>query len=429
MKKSLSSRIFIGLFAGLLIGTAIQYMFNGVAFFDSFLLGAAEGVGGMFVSLIKLLVVPLVYVSIVCGIVELKDIASFGRLGGKTFALYLINTIIAITAALTVGMIFAPGADANLAGTVVAGSVELKATETPDIFSLITNIVPSNPVEAFASGDMLQIIFMAILTGLAIQALDHRGGPAIKTFKVANEIMMKLISLVMSLAPYGVFALMIQLGATLDANTLMSVAGYVALVIAMLVFWIFVFYPFMVALTTGISPKTFLRAVREQILFSLSTASSNATIPVTMRTLTDKLDVSKSVAGFGVPLGATMNMSGVSIYIALAAIFVANAFGQPINTADLFTLGFTILLLSIGAGGVPGGGVVMVGVILHQLGLPPEGLAIVAAVDRINDMFCTSSNVVGDTAVNTIVAKSEGEIGKKIEEETKEETFVQQVNN
>lgn len=144
MKKSLSSRIFIGLFAGLLIGTAIQYMFNGVAFFDSFLLGAAEGVGGMFVSLIKLLVVPLVYVSIVCGIVELKDIASFGRLGGKTFALYLINTIIAITAALTVGMIFAPGADANLAGTVVAGSVELKATETPDIFSLITNIVPSN---------------------------------------------------------------------------------------------------------------------------------------------------------------------------------------------------------------------------------------------------------------------------------------------
>ncbi|EHU5175148.1 dicarboxylate/amino acid:cation symporter [Vibrio parahaemolyticus] len=416
MDKSLSSKIFIGLFAGLVLGTAIQYLFSGIAIFDTYLLGTAEGVGGMFVSLIKLLVVPLVYVSIVCGIVDLKDISAFGRLGGKTFTLYILNTIIAIAAALTVGLIFQPGAGANLAGTV-SETVKLTTTETPDIFSLVVNIVPSNPVQAFANGDMLQIIFMAILTGLAIQALDSRGGPAIRTFKMANEIMMKLVGLVMSLAPYGVFALMIQLGATLNANTLMSVAGYVALVVAMLVFWIFIFYPMAVGITTGASPKAFLRATREQILFSLSTASSNATIPVTMRTLTEKLQVSKSVAGFGVPLGATMNMSGVSIYIALATIFVANAFGQPINTADVFTLGLTILLLSIGAGGVPGGGVVMVGVLLHQLGLPPEGLAIIAAVDRINDMFCTSSNVVGDTAVNTIVAKTEGEIGNQEEVE------------
>ncbi|EGQ8242939.1 dicarboxylate/amino acid:cation symporter [Vibrio parahaemolyticus] len=416
MDKSLSSKIFIGLFAGLVLGTAIQYLFSGIAIFDTYLLGTAEGVGGMFVSLIKLLVVPLVYVSIVCGIVDLKDISAFGRLGGKTFTLYILNTIIAIAAALTVGLIFQPGAGANLAGTV-SETVKLTTTETPDIFSLVVNIVPSNPVQAFANGDMLQIIFMAILTGLAIQALDSRGGPAIRTFKMANEIMMKLVGLVMSLAPYGVFALMIQLGATLNANTLMSVAGYVALVVAMLVFWIFIFYPMAVGITTGTSPKAFLRATHEQILFSLSTASSNATIPVTMRTLTEKLQVSKSVAGFGVPLGATMNMSGVSIYIALATIFVANAFGQPINTADVFTLGLTILLLSIGAGGVPGGGVVMVGVLLHQLGLPPEGLAIIAAVDRINDMFCTSSNVVGDTAVNTIVAKTEGEIGNQEEVE------------
>lgn len=415
MNKSLSGKIFTGLFAGLILGTAIQYLFSGVTLMDTYVLGAAEGVGGMFVSLIKLLVVPLVFVSIVCGIVELKDITAFGRLGGKTFTLYILNTIIAIAAALTVGMIFQPGAGANLAGTV-SETVTLTTTETPDIFSLIVNIVPSNPVQAFANGDMLQIIFMAILTGLAIQALDSRGGPAIRTFKVANELMMKLVVLVMSLAPYGVFALMVQLGATLNAETLMSVAGYVALVITMLVFWIFIFYPMAVGLTTGIKPMTFLRHTREQILFSLSTASSNATIPVTMRTLTDKLGVSKSVAGFGVPLGATMNMSGVSIYITLATLFVANAFGQPINSADVVTLGLTILLLSIGAGGVPGGGVVMVGVLLHQLGLPPEGLAIVAAVDRINDMFCTSSNVVGDTAVNTIVAKTENEIDAELDE-------------
>ena len=412
MDKSLSSKIFIGLFAGLVLGTAIQYLFSGIAIFDTYILGTAEGAGGMFVSLIKLLVVPLVYVSIVCGIVELKDIRSFGRLGGKTFTLYILNTVVAIIAALTVAMIVQPGAGANLAGTI-SDSVALKSTETPDIFSMVVNIVPSNPVQAFANGDMLQIIFMAILTGLAIQALDSKGGPAVRTFKMANEIMMKLIGLVMSLAPYGVFALMIQLGATLDAGTLVSVAGYVALVVSMLVLWIFVVYPLAVQMFTGISAREFSRKTREQVLFSLSTASSNATIPVTMRTLTDKIGVSKSVAGFGVPLGATMNMAGASIYIAIAAVFCANAFGQPIAVADLVTLGFTVLLLSIGAGGVPGGGVVMVGVILHKLGLPPEGLAIVAAVDRINDMFCTSSNVVGDTAVNTIVAKSEGEIGKE----------------
>ncbi|UTZ32845.1 dicarboxylate/amino acid:cation symporter [Vibrio campbellii] len=412
MDKSLSSKIFIGLFAGLVLGTAIQYLFSGIEIFDTYILGTAEGAGGMFVSLIKLLVVPLVYVSIVCGIVELKDIRSFGRLGGKTFTLYILNTVVAIIAALTVAMIVQPGAGANLAGTI-SDSVALKSTETPDIFSMVVNIVPSNPVQAFANGDMLQIIFMAILTGLAIQALDSKGGPAVRTFKMANEIMMKLIGLVMSLAPYGVFALMIQLGATLDAGTLASVAGYVALVVSMLVLWIFVVYPLAVQMFTGISAREFSRKTREQVLFSLSTASSNATIPVTMRTLTDKIGVSKSVAGFGVPLGATMNMAGASIYIAIAAVFCANAFGQPIAVSDLVTLGFTVLLLSIGAGGVPGGGVVMVGVILHQLGLPPEGLAIVAAVDRINDMFCTSSNVVGDTAVNTIVAKSEGEIGKE----------------
>ena len=162
MDKSLSTKIFVGLFAGLIIGTAIQYIFNDIALFDTYLLGAAEGAGGMFVSLIKLLVVPLVFVSIVCGIVELKDVKAFGRLGGKTFALYIINTIIAISAALAVGMIFQPGKGANLAGSV-SESVKLTSTETPNLFDLVVNIVPSNPVQAFANGDMLQIIFMAIL--------------------------------------------------------------------------------------------------------------------------------------------------------------------------------------------------------------------------------------------------------------------------
>ncbi|ENY73393.1 dicarboxylate/amino acid:cation symporter [Aeromonas diversa] len=415
MDKSLSSRIFIGLFAGLLLGSAIQYLLGGNEWVNGWVVGTASGVGGMFVSLIKLMVIPLVYISIVCGVCELKDVASFGRLGSKTFFLYIGNTVLAITAALTVGLLLQPGLGAHL--PLAAQAVDIGDTTTPDIGKMIMNIVPSNPIQAFASGDMLQIIFMAILTGLAIQALDHRGGPAVNTFKIANEVMMKLVGLVMKLAPYGVFALMLQLGATMEAGTLLSVASYVVLVVAMLVVWIFLVYPLLVWAMAGVKPSEFRRKTREQVLFSLSTASSNATIPVTMRTVVEKFGVSKSIAGFGVPLGATMNMSGVSIYITLATLFVANATGATIHTGDLLAIGFTVLILSIGAGGVPGGGVVMIGVMLMQLGLPMEALAIIMAVDRINDMFCTSSNVVGDTAVCVVVAKSENGIETVAEQE------------
>ena len=407
MKGSLSARIFTGLFAGLIIGSMIQYLFTGVAFLNDGVVGLAEGVGGMFVSLIKLMVVPLVYISIVTGICELRDINSFGRLGSKTFGLYIVNTILSIAAAILVGVIFQPGLGASLPHGA-SDAVELATTETPNIGAMLVGIVPSNPVQAFASGDMLQIIFMAILTGLAIQGLGATAAPAARAFRMANEVMMKLVGLVMTLAPYGVFALMISLGATLEADTLMSVAGYVALVVVVLGFWILVAYPLAVWLTTGIRPGAFRKATREQLLFSLSTASSNATIPVTMRTLTDKLGVSRAIAGFGVPLGATINMSGSAIYITLAAIFAANISGTPIPAGDLLTVGVTVLLMSVGVGGVPGGAVVMAGVLLHQMGLPIEAMAIIMAVDRINDMFCTASNVVGDTAVNTIVAKMEG---------------------
>lgn len=407
MKGSLSARIFTGLFVGLLIGSAIQYVFTDVSLLNNELVGLAEGLGGMFVSLIKLMVVPLVYISIVTGICELRDVASFGRLGSRTFGLYIINTMLSIAAAILVGVIFQPGLGATLPHGA-SDAVELTTTETPDLGAMLVNIVPSNPVQAFASGDMLQIIFMAILTGLAIQGLGATAAPAARAFRMANEVMMKLVGLVMTLAPYGVFALMISLGATLEAATLMSVAGYVAMVVMVLAFWILVVYPLAVWLTTGIKPGVFRKATREQLLFSLSTASSNATIPVTMRTLTEKLGVSKAVAGFGVPLGATINMSGSAIYITLAAFFAANISGTPIPMGDLLTVGITVLLMSVGVGGVPGGAVVMAGVLLHQMGLPVEAMAIVMAVDRINDMFCTSSNVVGDTAVNTIVARMEG---------------------
>ncbi|MCU8008083.1 dicarboxylate/amino acid:cation symporter [Shewanella sp. SM87] len=404
MMKSLSTRIFIGLFAGLIFGTIVQYFLNDIGFFSGNLVELAGGVGTMFVNMIMMLVVPLVFVSIVCGVCELQDLKSFGRLGGKTFGFYIINTVVAIATALLVVLLLEPGKGVDMSST---DGVAITATELPSLMALVIDIVPRNPVTAFMSGNMLQVIFMALLLGGVIKSLGEHVAGTVQGFQTANRIMMKLISVVMSLAPYGVFALMFKLGATLDAGVFMSVVEYMVLILALLLLWIFVVYPMAVGIFTPISAKTFREKTQEQVLFSLSTASSNATIPVTMRTLTDKLGVSRAVAGFGVPLGATMNMGGVAIYITIAIFFVANAFGMPITTEQLPSLLFSVFLLSVGAGGVPGGGMVMIGVLIHQMGLPIEAFAIVAALDRIIDMVLTSCNVVGDTAVLTIVDQTE----------------------
>ncbi|MGS0676305.1 dicarboxylate/amino acid:cation symporter [Shewanella sp. 125m-1] len=404
MTKSLSTRIFIGLFSGLIFGSIIQYFLADISLFSGTIVDLASGAGTMFVNMIMMLVVPLVFVSIVCGVCELKDLNSFGRLGGKTFGFYIINTLVAIVAALGVALLLAPGKGVDMSS---GGGVDIVATELPNLVDLVVSIVPSNPVAAFSSGNMLQVIFMALLLGGVIKSLGDAAQSAVNGFQVANKIMMKLISVVMQLAPIGVFALMLKLGATLEAAIFGSVVEYLALILGLLLLWIFVVYPFAVGMFTQVSAKEFRAKTREQILFSLSTASSNATIPVTMRTLTEKLGVSRAVAGFGVPLGATMNMGGVSIYITIAIFFVANAFGAPISMEQLPALMFSIFLLSVGAGGVPGGGMVMIGVLIHQMGLPVEAFAIVAALDRLIDMVLTSCNVVGDTAVLTIVDETE----------------------
>ena len=404
MTKSLSTRIFIGLFSGLILGSIIQYFLADIGFFSGTLVEVASGLGTMFVNMIMMMVVPLVFVSIVCGVLELDDLKSFGRLGGKTFGFYIINTLVAIFAALTVALLLKPGLGVDMTGGTGA---EITATELPNLMQLIVNIVPSNPIAAFTSGNMLQVIFMALLVGGVIKAMDGAVPLLQQGFMEGNKLMMKLISVVMQLAPIGVFALMFKLGATLEASLFLSVIEYLVVILSLLLLWIFVVYPWAVSLFTPVSAKSFRAKTQEQILFSLSTASSNATIPVTMRTLTEKLGVKRAVAGFGVPLGATMNMGGVSIYITIAIFFVANSFGAPIAMEQLPALLFSIFLLSVGAGGVPGGGMVMIGVLIHQMGLPVEAFVIVAALDRLIDMVLTSCNVVGDAAVLTIVDATE----------------------
>ena len=414
MSSNLAKHILTALVLGLGLGVLIKYTATPYDLVYNWVVNGLFAAGGsMFVAMIKLMVVPLVFISIVNAICSLEDISQFGRLGIKTFGLYLINTVIAIAAAIVIAMMIQPGIGANLG--LANPELALSRTEVPSLLDLLINIIPSNPFAAFAEGNILQILFMAIMTGIAIKKLENQDThSASKAFSVANNVMMKLITMVMSMAPYGVFFLTARLAATLDTGSIASVFSYVMTGLLVMAIWLFVFYPVVVGLITGTSPLNFLRKTREQMMFSVSTASSNATIPVTYRTLTEKLGVSEKVAGLSVPLGATMNMSGAAIYMTVATIFVAFAYGIDFSFGELVTLGVTTFLLAIATGGVPGGAIVTTGIILHQMGLPIEALGIVIATDRILDAVCTVTNVVGDTAVSTIVARTEGEIDLEI---------------
>lgn len=410
MNNNLAVKILISLVFGVVTGATIQFFGAADGMAQSLLVdGLFYATGSMFVGMIKLLVVPLIFISIVNAVCSLEDVSQFGRLGFKTFGLYLINTVLAICGAIGVSLLIKPGIGASLG--LADETVVLSKTNVPDLMEMVVGIVPTNPVLAFAEGNILQILFMAILTGIAIKKLEnHETHSVSRGFSLANSVMMKLVTMVMGLAPLGVFFLIARLAATLDAASIVSVVAYVGTSLLVMGLWLFIVYPLMVGLMTNISPKKFLKETREQMIFAVSVASSNATIPVTFKTLTEKLGVSEKVAGFSVPLGATMNMSGAAIYMVVATLFVANAYGVDLNGPGLLTLGFTAFLLAIATGGIPGGAAVTTGVLLHTLGLPVEALGIILATDRILDAACTVTNVVGDTAVSAIVASSEGAV-------------------
>jgi len=403
-KINKSTQIFIGMFLGLTLGLVFQYLITNSVVESGFLV-FMQGIGKMFVSLIKLMVLPLVFFSVICGITSLSNMGTFSRLGSKIAICYIVNTILAIVVSIAVVKVLGIGIGLNF--DIAQTQFYDPNVQAPDLWQMIVQIIPSNPIKPFVNGDMLQVLFMAIVIGIAIQGLGDSRKAVIYWFERGNEIVMELIRLVMNLAPLGVFALMIGLGANFSIQQLFEVAGYVVTALSLLLVWTFVVYPLSAWLLARVSPVVFVKNIKEQILFSLGTASSNATIPVTMKTVTEKFGVRNSIASFGVPLGATINMAGVAVYIMVATLFFANVYDIVLTAGDYWVIAVTVFLLSVGAGGVPGGGIVMCGVMFEQVGIPLEALAIVAAVDRIIDMFCTSANVVGDTAVNVIVGKSE----------------------
>ncbi len=400
---SLTSRVIIGMIAGILTGFIIRTLFVGEGFVDTYIVHGLFEVGGqIFIASLKMLVVPLVFVSLVCGTSSLKDIATLGRMGGKTLAFYIITTAVAITLALVMGTIFQPGAGADL-----TAATTFKSAEAPSLGQVIINMFPTNPINAMAQGNTLQVIVFAVLFGIAISACGETGERVAKAFNDINEVIMKLVALLMHIAPYGVFFLMAKLFTGLGLSAIWTLAEYFAVLSATLLIHGLVTYSLLLKSFTGLSPVMFLRKMEDAIMFAFSTASSNATLPITMETAKNRLGVHNRVASFTIPLGATVNMDGTAIMQGVATAFIAQAFNIDLTMSDYLAVILTATLASIGTAGVPGVGLIMLAMVLNQVGLPLEGIALIMGVDRLLDMIRTAVNITGDCCVSLIVAKSE----------------------
>ncbi|WP_215405849.1 dicarboxylate/amino acid:cation symporter [Vibrio gigantis] len=401
---SLTGRVILGMVVGILTGFAIQSLFAESGFVNNYIVNGLFEVGGqIFVASLKMLVVPLVFVSLVCGTSSLKDLSTLGRMGGKTLALYIGTTAVAITLALTIGNLFQPGAGADL-----TAASSFKSADAPSLGQVIIDMFPTNPIQAMAEGKTLQVIVFAVLFGIAISAAGKPGERIAAVFADLNEVIMKLVALLMNLAPYGVFFLMAKLFSGLGLGAIWNLAEYFLVLAGTLLLHGLVTYSAMLKGFTGLSPITFLRKMEDAIMFAFSTASSNATIPVTMETAKNRMGVDNKVASFTVPLGATVNMDGTAIMQGVATAFIAQAYNIDLTMGDYLMVILTATLASVGTAGVPGVGLVMLAMVLNQVGLPLEGIALIMGVDRLLDMIRTAVNITGDSAVSIIVAKSEG---------------------
>ncbi|MCG9555049.1 dicarboxylate/amino acid:cation symporter [Vibrio sp. Isolate31] len=403
---SLTGRVILGMVVGILTGFAIQSLFAESGFVNNYIVNGLFEVGGqIFVASLKMLVVPLVFVSLVCGTSSLKDLSTLGRMGGKTLALYIGTTAVAITLALTIGNLFQPGAGADL-----TAASSFKSADAPSLGQVIIDMFPTNPIQAMAEGKTLQVIVFAVLFGIAISAAGKPGERIAAVFADLNEVIMKLVALLMNLAPYGVFFLMAKLFSGLGLGAIWNLAEYFLVLAGTLLLHGLVTYSAMLKGFTGLSPITFLRKMEDAIMFAFSTASSNATIPVTMETAKNRMGVDNKVASFTVPLGATVNMDGTAIMQGVATAFIAQAYNIDLTMGDYLMVILTATLASVGTAGVPGVGLVMLAMVLNQVGLPLEGIALIMGVDRLLDMIRTAVNITGDSAVSIIVAKSEGSL-------------------
>lgn len=409
--NNLTRNILLGMFAGFVVGAFFYYtnfFSDQVTLFVEkyiFVLGST-----IFINLLKMLIVPLIFFSLVSGISSLNNLSSLGKITSKTIALYLATTAIAVSLSLFIGTIFKPGSGYSSSISVAPESLP----QSQGVFETIVNIFPSNILEAMANNEMLAVVFFSILFGLALSKTNHLTDNLSNTFEKLNTVFMQLVITVISFAPIGVFCLIGKFVIVDGLDVFQEAFKYVVLLIAVLIIHAFFTYTIILKLFTSISIKRFFVKMKDVAIFAFSTSSSAATIPVTLKTVQDELGVNKNVASFVVPVGATINMDGTAIMQGMATVFIAQMSGIDLTLIQYVQVVLLAVVASIGAAAVPSAGTITLVLILQQFGLPLEAIGIILAVDRILDMLRTSVNVTGDAAVSCIVAESEGMLDKNI---------------
>jgi len=414
---TLTTKIFMGLISGIVLGL-ILYPMREVPFVENYVVGFFLKLGGsVFINAIKMLVVPLVFVSLTVGSSAMGDIKKLGRIGGKTLGFYLFTTAIAIIIALTLANIVNPGA--GLSPDSIEKTSKTIKTSKPFVDVLI-DIVPSNPIASMARGNMLQIIFFALLTGMGLTVLGDKVAKVKDLFNEANDLILEMLNLIMKVAPFGVFCLIAKTFSSLGYIAMIPLLKYMLTVIGALFIHGLLTYQGLLVAIVKMNPLVFLKKFLPAISVAFSTSSSGATIPVTLETIQDEFGVSKSISSFTIPLGATVNMDGTAIMQGVAVVFIAAVYGVDLTMGDYVAVILTATLASIGTAGVPGVGLIMLSMVLTQVGLPIEGIALIMGVDRILDMTRTAINITGDAVCTLIIAKTEGEelditLDKKVE--------------
>jgi len=416
MKKnkhlSLSTKIFMALIIGVVFGLLINFFLPTGVLKDTILIdGILYIVGNGFIRLMQMLVIPLVISSLICGTMSIGDTKTLGEVGIKTLVFYTFTTTLAISIALALGLFIRPGKGLNIS------SVEIGDVTVNDSISMadtILNIIPKNVISSMAEGDMLPIIVFSVFVGIMLAKLGSKAATISRFFSELNDVMMEMTITVMKAAPVGVFCMIARTIATIGFDAFVPMLKYMGCVIFTLVLQCFGVYLLLLFALTRLNPFTFIKKYFPVMEFAFSTSSSNATIPLSIETLKDKLGVSSKISSFTVPLGATINMDGTAIMQGIAVVFIADAYGIELTGGMLATVIATATLASIGTAGVPGVGLITLAMVLTSIGLPTEGIALIMGIDRIIDMLRTAINVTGDAVCTTIVANQAGMINKEM---------------
>lgn len=403
-KKTITEKILIAFIFGIVFGIILnlfkEYSFTLYNIVTDNILSTG---GEIFLRALKMLVVPIVFCSLICGICNLKDFTSLGRISIKTISFYIFTTSVAISIAILLASIINPGE--SFKSQIITNEIEIN--KAPKISEILINIIPLNPFESLVKGNMLQVIFFALLIGSAISISKSKGKSANDFFISLNEVILQALQIIMIFAPFGIFCLISNTFATQGLEMILELGKYFFTVVIVLFIHMFLIYGSLIKILSKISPIYFFKNIKECIFFAFSTSSSSATIPITLRNVTENLKVKKKVASFTIPLGSTINMDGTAIMQGVATVFIANIYGQNLFLVDYLTIILTATLASIGTAGVPGVGLIMLGMVLTQVGLPLEGIAIVMGVDRLLDMLRTSVNVSGDATISFLIDQSE----------------------